>query len=241
LLVLAGLLAYPVANGLLFITLLHVRPTTASFVFNQQPLLVLLLGMVALQEWPRPLQLLGIAAVALGVLLDFGTPEPGESLVWLMILLASAIAFAGYSVVARALARDGRIGILALTTWPLLAGGSVFLAIGLAVEGRPRPSLGLGVLVAWLALVNTTLAYACWNQALRHLRAFEVNVLLALGPIETALIAWPWLHQPPSGARWTGMIAALLGVVLVHAQARAFRPRATPPSRPRPQGSARTP
>jgi len=232
----AGLLAYPVANGLLFTALAHVRPTTASLIFNQQPLLVLLIGMAALKEWPRPLQVVGVGVAALGLFLYFGTPE-GGSPIWLLTVLASAVAFAGYSVLARALARDGRLGVVPLTAWPLLIGGAVLLGLGLAFEGGPRPSPWFALLVAWLALPNTTLAYALWNRALRHLRAFEVNVLLGLGPIETALIAWPWLHQAPSPQQWAGMAGTLAGIVLVQlgTRGRAAAPAQTTFPQPGPE------
>ncbi len=215
----AGLLAYPVANGLLFTALTHVHPTTVSLIFNQQPLLVLVVGMAVLREWPRPLQVVGIGVAALSLLLYFGVPEDTGP-IWLLAALAAAVAFAGYSVLARALARDGRIGVVPLTAWPLVIGGGVLLGLGLLTQGGPRPSLWFAGLVAWLALANTTLAYLLWNQALRHLRAFEVNVLLGLGPIETALIAWPWLHQAPSPQQWAGMLGALAGIVLVQLGAR---------------------
>jgi probable blue pigment (indigoidine) exporter len=222
-----GILAYPVANGLLFPALAHVRPATASFIFNQQPLLVLLLGMLALGEWPRPLQVAGFAAAVAGGLVYFGAPEPGRSGGWLLVVAASALAFAAYSVLARAVARGGEVGTVALTAWPLGLGGLVMLVLGVGLEGWPRPSGALVLIVLWLALANTALAYALWNRALHRLQAFELNVLLALGPLETALIGWLVLGEVPRPQQWLGMAVALAGVLLVQLGGTTSRGRST--------------
>lgn len=220
-----GLLAYPIANGLLYPALGHLDVTAASFVFNQAPVFTLVLGAVALAERPSLPQLAGFGLLAAGLWLFFGSPGAGQDPMWLLVVAGSAAAFAAYSVWARRLAGAG-VGTVVLAAWPLAIGGGVMLAIGLAVEGVPRPSWGLAVIVVWLAVVNTAVAYLAWARALRDLRAFEVSVLLGLTPMVTALVAWPLLGQPPTALRVLAMAVATAGIVVV--QAAASRPRAAP-------------
>lgn len=224
----AGILAYPVANGLLYPALGHLDVTAASFVFNQSPVFVLLLGIVLLAERPAPLQLLGFGVLTGGICLFFGVPAPGRDPLWLLAAVGAAAAFAGYNVLARHLTRSGQLGTVVLVAWPLAIGGSMMLAIGLLTERPPRFSWTLGGIVAWLAVVNTSLAYAAWSRALRHLRAFEANVFLGLTPMVTALIAWALLGQRPSAIQFAAMALATAGVVLVQAAAARGRDQLGP-------------
>jgi drug/metabolite transporter (DMT)-like permease len=49
--------------------------------------------------------------------------------------------------------------------------------------------------VLWLAAVNTALGYILYNHALQVLTAFEMNVMLNLSPLWTALMAWFLLSE----------------------------------------------
>jgi len=61
-----GLAAYLVGNGLLFWSLQVLPATTGSFLYSFTPIMVLLLGMIALREFPTRLQLAGIGIAVLG-------------------------------------------------------------------------------------------------------------------------------------------------------------------------------
>jgi drug/metabolite transporter (DMT)-like permease len=234
----AGLLAYPIANGLLFSALGHLDATSASFVFNQSPVCVVLIGIVALKEWPTRLQVLGFVVIGVGMWMFFGVPSPGRDPLWLLAALGAAAAFSAFSVWVRHLTTTTRLGTVALTTWPLAVGGTAMLLIGVLAEGPPRPSWDLTWVVGWLAALNTSLAYLCWNLALRDLRAYEVNVFLAMSPMATALLAWPLLGEHPSLLQFPAMAVAMAGIVLVSVGRRAWQRPASPPALPGEGGGA---
>jgi drug/metabolite transporter (DMT)-like permease len=70
-------------------------------------------------------------------------------------------------------------------------------------------------LVLWLAAVNTALGYVLYNHALQSLTAFEMNVLLNLSPIWTALMGWLLLDEILTTLQVAGMVVVILGVMLV--------------------------
>lgn len=220
-----GLLAYPVSNGLLYWSLLSTSATTAAFLFNFSPIVVLLLGMIGLREFPSLPQLAGFVVVGAGIVAFFSAPLGNESPLGAAAALLSAIAFAGFNIFARYFAKSQRIGTVALTALPLGIGGAALLIVAPFIEGLPRVSWQLVVVVLWLASVNTVAAYLAWNRALIRLRAFELNILFAIIPIETALLAWVLRGEPLAGHEILGMIIAIAGILIVQFAGTVLRRR----------------
>lgn len=89
------------------------------------------------------------------------------------------------------------------------------LLVALPLEGLPHASPATWGLVLWLAAVNTALGYILYNHALQVLTAFEMNVMLNLSPLWTALMAWFLLGERLSLWQWVGMVIVVVGVALV--------------------------
>jgi len=90
---------------------------------------------------------------------------------------------------------------------------SVFLA--LVVEGVPQFTPRAILVVLWLALVNTSLGYLLYNHALRDLTALEMNMVMNLTPLFTALFSWLLLGERLKTYQGIGMLVMIVGVVLV--------------------------
>jgi len=56
-------------------------------------------------------------------------------------------------------------------------GAMVLLAAGAAAEGWPALSGPAVAIIAWLAIINTAVAFTVWNFSLRHLTAGESSVV----------------------------------------------------------------
>jgi probable blue pigment (indigoidine) exporter len=69
--------------------------------------------------------------------------------------------------------------------------------------------------VIWLAAINTSLAYVLYNHSLQVLTAFEMNILLNLAPIGTAIMGWFLLNERLTSIQFIGMIVVIAGVGLV--------------------------
>jgi len=69
--------------------------------------------------------------------------------------------------------------------------------------------------VLWLAIVNTAIGYAFYNHSLQILTALEMNVILNLAPLGTAVLAWLILGETLASIQIVGMITVITGVILV--------------------------
>jgi drug/metabolite transporter (DMT)-like permease len=106
-------------------------------------------------------------------------------------------------------------------------GSSLLLAVGLMVEPAPTLNERSIVLLLWLGIANTALAFTLWNFAMRTLRALEAGVIATAQVIEVTLLAWWLLDETLGPARLIGALIILAGVILVQAPAEA-RPSTDP-------------
>ena len=81
------------------------------------------------------------------------------------------------------------------------------------------------LLVAWLAVVNTALAFTLWNHTLRTLTAVESSVINNTMLPQIAILAWVFLDEPLNLRQIIGI--SLVGVGTLVVQLRRA-PRATP-------------
>ncbi len=182
---------------------------------NLNPLLIFIASLVWLKEYPSRRQGLGLLVALLGSGLFFsGGLKPGASL-GLGIALVGLVAFSAFGVLGREVARERKVNTVLLTALPLAIGGLCLLLVAIPAEGLPHLTAKAWGLVLWLAVVNTALAYALYNHALKELTALEMNVLLNISPMITALWAWILLGERLSGIAWIGMIVTVVGVALV--------------------------
>ncbi len=98
------------------------------------------------------------------------------------------------------------------------------MAIAIPLEGIPNASPQTWGLVLLLAAINTALGYVLYNHALQSLQAFEMNVLLNLSPIWTALLGWLLLDEILSSTQWAGIFVVITGVMLVQKRNHKKRP-----------------
>ncbi|MFQ5793926.1 MAG: DMT family transporter [Candidatus Bipolaricaulia bacterium] len=210
-----GLSAYTIGNGALFWGLKYVPATTGSFLFSLIPLPILFASVLWLKEIPTPLQLAGIVVSLVGSVLFFAPGfSAGESL-GIGIVVVGLISFAGFAILGREVARDRQVDTLSLTAIPLAFGGGILLLVAFPMEGLPRfPTMAWGI-VLWLAVINTAFAYMLYYHSLQVLTAVEMNVMLNLAPLVTAVLAWFLLSERLGMIQIIGMITAIIGVVLV--------------------------
>ena len=89
--------------------------------------------------------------------------------------------------------------------------------------------------VAWLAVVNTALAFTLWNHTLRRLTAIESSLINNTMLVQIAILAWLFLGEPIGAREGLGLLVALAGTVLVQLPAaRSASPVAprSPPQHP---------
>ncbi len=211
---------YTVGNGAFNWSLRFISPTTASFIVGLLPLLVLAAGMIYLHERPTRRQVGGIVLCVAGCGLFFATGlQPGQPL-GLVIAALGLAGFAVFAILSRDVARTDQLDTFTFTAIPLGIGGLTLLILAVAVEGVTVPSLRVWAIVAWLAAVNSVLAYMLYNRSLKVLTALEANVAMNLSPFATALMSFIVLGERLTLVQIIGMVIGILGIALVQITAR---------------------
>lgn len=228
---LLGFSSYTLANGAMFWSLRFLPATTGSFMMSLVTVTVLFGGVIWLREIPNRVQTFGIAIVLAGMALFFSPGlKPGEP-IGLAIFMLALLGFTLFGLLSRVTVIGRQVGTLPLTALPLALGGGLLLTIAVPFEGIPNASLRTWGLILFLAAVNTALGYMLYNHSLQSLQAFEMNVLLNLSPVWTALFGWILLGETLGSFQWAGMLVVLVGTALVQLRNYKSRPwrRSDPP------------
>ncbi len=215
-LALIGLLAYPIGNSLVAAGLRSLPASTGSILVASAPLFTLLIGYLTLREIPNRKQWLGVGLSLAGALVFFWQGLQTGEVQAILIMLLATLALSYYVVLSRGLAREDTVDTYILTAIPLAIGGGALLLFFPPTYLPDLPSEMLQML-AWLGVVNTALATMLWNYALRKLQAFEINVLLNLSPMFTALLAMFAFGEHLTAWQWLGMAITIIGVMIVGA------------------------
>jgi drug/metabolite transporter (DMT)-like permease len=210
-----GVSAYSIGNGALFWALRYLDATTVSFMMSVSPILILFAGMVLLREYPSRWQIGGIIISLIGGVLFFSPGLAAEEPLGLAIVMLGLFGFTAFGIQGRSVARTREVSTLDLTGFPLALGGGLLLIIGLLIERKPILSLNGWLIITWLAIVNTAFAYVLYNHALKTITALEMNVLLNLSPLGTALMAWLILGEILSSIQIIGVLIVIVGVTIV--------------------------
>ncbi len=190
---------------------------------NTQPVVVALLSVFWLREAPTRRQWAGIGIAMLGALVvaapdlssDAGTGAHPRALLGDALALVGALTAAIYFVAGRRLRAS-------LDLWPYvgLVYGTCFivllvLAALAAAPLAPQPPRELAIF-AGLALGPMLLGHTGLNWALKHSRAYVVNLALLGEPVGATLIAavLPGIREIPSPLTLVGGAIVLAGILL---------------------------
>lgn len=200
--------------ALLFVSAYRLPGGVAAMLGAAQPLLVTALAVLMLGDRLRPQLLVaggvGLAGVALIVL----KADARLDTVGVLAGLAAPASMALGVVLAKKWSRPAGVGPLPFTGWLLTAGGLLLLPMTLLVEGAPPPlSPGHMGGFAYLALINTGLAYLVWFRGLERLPAASVAFLGLLSPVVAALVGWLALSQALTLLQCLGMALAFAGMI----------------------------
>lgn len=176
-----------------------------------QLLVALALGAVLLGETIKQQSIVAGVAGMIGVGLLVLRAEAQLDTLGVVAGLVGALAMACGVVLTKKWGRP--VGLLAFTSWQLIAGGLVLIPLTLAFEGLP-PSLSgrnIGGFV-WLTTVGTALAYSLWFRGVQSLPVAQVSILGLLSPVVAAIAGWLVLDQTMSIGQFAGLVL-ILGAV----------------------------
>ena len=211
-----GLLYYTITQGSQFIGLAYLPAIAFSLMLNGTAVIVAVLGIFLLREFPSWLQWVGALVFMGGALLffyPFAIP-PGQAVGYLIAtihILATSLS----SIVGRGINRQARIHPLTITLVSMGVGSIILLGGGLVLEPIPHFNLQSLAIILWLAVVNTAFAFTLWNHTLRTLSAMESSVINNTMLIQITILAWLFLGETMTWVEMIGLAFAALGALLV--------------------------
>jgi drug/metabolite transporter (DMT)-like permease len=211
-----GIIYYAVTQGTQFAALKDLPAVTLSLLLNFSAVIIALLGIVLLAEYPTRRQWGGVAVFLVGVVVYFyPVMIPTEEARGLVIGMVSVLANAVSSILGRWINRAVGIPPLTVTLVSMGIGAVVLLSVGLAVEGLPSLTLVNWLVIGWLALVNTAFAFTLWNHTLRTLSAVESSLINNTMLVQITVLAWLFLGETITVQEGIGLLLALAGILVV--------------------------
>ncbi len=212
LLLVLGLVFYAVTQGAQVIAIASQPAATHEPRAVVHAVLVALVSQASLGERPTPLQVLGGAIIGVGAAL-YLSGDLGMTAVGMAAALVGLAANVTSSVLGRAVNRSLRLPSRVVTVVSMAVGAVALVGVGLALEGPPRLDPVGWLLIGWMAVVNTALAFTWWNESLRHLSATESSAVNNLMLLQIAALAWLLLGEAPGAVQWLGMVLVTLGIL----------------------------
>lgn len=214
-LVFLGISGYTIAQGLQCLGLFYLPAVSVTFILNFTPVVVLVMGVMFLREYPTPLQLGGMGLVLLGAYLFFNAPLSTDSLSGILITLLSGLGWATYLVSSRLMFRQVKMNPLGLTAFSMGFGTLFLAAAAYSIEVPSSVSLQGWAIILWLGVVNTAIAFFLWNHALLKLEAFEISILQNTMLVQIALLSWLFLGERLTVLKLISMTLVFVGVLIV--------------------------
>jgi len=213
-----GFLGYTVAQGLQCVGLSYLPSVSVTLILNFTPVTVMLLNLAFTGEVPSRDQLAGMALVILGAFLFFSDKLGGYNLTGFIITLVSGTGWAGYMVAGKLLFKEERVSPLGNTAFAMGMGTAILSSSAFLFEGlNPIPVSGW-VIIVWLGVVNTALAFFLWNHALETLEAFELSVLQNTMLIQITILSVIFLGETLTLVKYAYMAIIFAGVFIVQSR-----------------------
>lgn len=211
-----GLLLYTLTQGAIFLSLAYLPAVTVNLLWSFSTVIVAFFGMIWLAERPTRFQWGGIALAVLGaVIYFFPVTLPKGFLVGILVSVVGVLANAGAVIVGRDINRSRELHPLVVTAVSMGVGAIVLLISGIAIQGFPSIGLKGWAIIAWLAVVNTALAFTLWNHTLRTLSATESSIINGTMLIWIPILAVVFLDERITGKELLGLVAAGVGTLIV--------------------------
>lgn len=216
-----GFSGYFIAQGLQFVGLYYLQPVTVTFILNLTPVFVLLLSAVFLKEVPSSSQILGIVVTLSGVMIFFSdSVQVTEELIGLLITLVSSIGWATYMIISRFYLRDRKENMIIMTASSMTFGAVILLGATVLTGNITSVTFQGWIIIVWLSVANTALAFVLWNHALQSLRVYEQSILQNTMLIQIAALAHVFLDETLIFRQIVGMLLVFIGVLIVQLKAR---------------------
>jgi len=220
-LILLGIFFYAFTQGTQFVGLSLLPAVTVSLWLNFTPLVVAVMAIVLIKEFPTTLQWIGVLLFIVGIFTYFFPVDLSHNqTMGLIVMTVGVFANSASAVLGRNINREAKINPVVVTIISMGIGSIILLICGIAIQGLPSISFQNVLFLLWLAIVNTALAFTIWNLTLRTLSAMESSIINGTMLMQIAILAWIFLGEAISLQEGIGMMIAATGVLLVQLRIR---------------------
>ncbi len=209
-----GILLYALTQGAQFIAIDRQPAATSSMVLSLTPLLVAAFASRSSVEPPSQGQWFGAVLVASGAWFYF-SGDLGSTSIGMMAAIVGLVANAGSALLGRRVNRGTAVAPVVVTALSMTVGAAALAATGLVAEGWPTVTGRAALIIAWLAVVNTAMAFTLWNLSLRRLSAVESAGINNTMLLQIGALAWILLDEGPGVAGVAGMVLVSAGVLVI--------------------------
>lgn len=222
-LVLLGVVFFTITQGAQFMAIDNQPAATASLMLAPTAFAVALFSGRSLGEQSSQRQFVGAACVAIGAGMYFAG-DLGATVVGMVASVIGLTANVSGSLLGRSVNRTSTMSPTVITAVSMTVGAVLLLSIGLLVEGMPELTTRLVVIISWLAIANTAVAFTLWNWSLRHLAAVESAAINNTMLIQIGALAWVFLGEGPGVAGIAGILIVSVGAFLTTSAPRTRHP-----------------
>lgn len=211
-----GLVYYTITQGTQFLGLVYLPAITFSLLLNATAVVTAVLGVLFLAERPSWKQWVGTAVFLGGVLVYFLPKQiPAGQAIGYVVATITVLANSFSGILGRAVNRQNRLHPLTVTLVSMGIGSVLLLGLGLATEPWPAMTWQSWLLILFLAVVNTAVAFTLWNHTQRTLSAMESSIINNTMLIQITLLAWLFLGETLTWVDAAGLALAAIGVLMV--------------------------
>jgi drug/metabolite transporter (DMT)-like permease len=215
-LALLGIVFYTLTQGAQFVSLSFLPAATLSLLLNFSPIFVALPSGLLQDESPSIIQWGGIILSAAGAIVYFLPLNISTGQVLgLMIAFIGVLANSGSSLLGRRVNHQSGLAPVLVTAISMGIGGLLLLVIGTTIQGFGKLNLMQWLIIGWLAVVNTAIAFTLWNNALKTLTAVESSIINNTMLPQIAILAWLFLDEPLNPRKILGIVLVGAGTLIV--------------------------
>lgn len=217
---------------LLFLAAERLPGGVAAALAGAQPMIVLALGALVLQERIRPVTAAAALAGAAGVALVVIGPAARLDAWGILAALGGVTATGVGIILTKRWGRPSDVGPVTYAGWQLSAGGILLLPVTVLVEGVPATIDGNAALgYLWLGTVGGIVAYTLWFRGIQQLPVIAPGLLALLSPIVATVLGTLVAGEAFTPIQAIGFVITLAALVLGQIFARRTR-IVTPPTAP---------
>ncbi len=223
-LVMLGMLGNGIYQAFFILGQARSRVATTTLMLASGPALAAILGRIRGSErltstsWAGiALQLIGVSCVVLGTT---GGAGGSDSLLGSMLILASALSWALFSVLVQPL--TGRVPGLQVGAYTMLGGAIVSFLVGIpAMASVSWTALSPAVYAAitYSTVAAMVIAYLFWYQGVKTFGPTHTSMYSNMQPLLAMPIAWATLGELPSRWQVTGATFIMSGLILARTAA----------------------